>query len=92
MRRWARLLLFVGLLAVSRPVSAQAPAGNPEGSINYFAKRAFPVPFSISPGGQASLSQVQLHVSNDFGRSWQPAATAAPDQGYFRFSTEHDGT
>ena len=92
MRRWARLLLFVGLLAVSRPVSAQTPVGNPDSGIVYFGKRSFPVPFNISPGGQAALSQVQLYASNDFGRSWQSAATAAPDQGYFRFSTDRDGT
>jgi hypothetical protein len=88
MRRWARLFLFVALLAAARPVYAQTP----DSGVVYFGKRAFPVPFNISPGGQASLSSVQLFASNDFGRSWQAAATAAPDQGYFRYSTELDGT
>jgi hypothetical protein len=89
MRPWARLLLFGALLALARPVYAQAPA---DAGVVYFGKRSFPLPFNVAPGEQASLTQVQLYASADFGRTWQLAATATPDQTSFRFSTDRDGT
>jgi hypothetical protein len=60
------------------------------GSIIYSRYRHFKIPFQ--PGaGEQRLKQLQLYVSTDQGRSWQPAANAPPEQRHFRFMTDRDG-
>jgi hypothetical protein len=80
MRAWGLVLLFAILAG---PAQAQEAI--------YLRKRDFPVPFNIGAGAN-TLQQLQLYVSSDFGKTWQPVATAPPNQGYFRFTTERDGT
>src|SRR5262249_41673049 len=48
------------------------------------------IPFTAGPGKQ-NLKQLQLYVSTDRGKTWQPSATAGPDQKYFQFLTDRDG-
>ncbi len=61
------------------------PAG-----IIYSRFRHFRIPFQPSSGEQR-LKQLQLFVSSDQGKSWQPAALAAPDHKDFKFLTDKDG-
>src|SRR5687768_12295745 len=51
--------------------------------------RQFRIPFSLPPDGR--VKQLQLYVSTDQGRTWQPSATAPPDQKHFRFAADRDG-
>ncbi len=69
---------------------ALGPARGQESAagIIYSRYREFRIPFQI---GQPQPRQLQLFVSSDQGRSWQPSAVAPPEQGAFRFSTERDG-
>lgn len=60
------------------------------GGVLHTKARQFRVPFNLGANA-ANLSQLQLYVSTDSGRSWQSVASAPPDQGYFRFSGERDG-
>lgn len=78
------------LLAALAFVLGTAPAQDVPGGVLYSHARQFRVPFNVG-GGAANLSQLQLWVSTDTGRSWQSVASAPPDQGFFRFSTERDG-
>src|SRR5260370_12038561 len=64
--------------------------GKEAGGIIYSSYRHFKIPFQSGPGEQR-LKQLQLYVSADQGRSWQPAANAPPEQRHFRFMTDRDG-
>ncbi len=86
-RTLGALLLLVAMALLLGPV----PAQDVPGGILHTRVRTFRVPFNVGPGAQ-NLSQLNLYVSTDSGRSWQSVASAPPDQGYFRFSTERDGT
>src|SRR5262245_5854096 len=80
------LLPCLGLLAAGAAARGQGP--REEVIPSRF--RLFRIPFQ--PGaGQRRLKQLQLYVSLDQGRTWQPSATATPDQGFFKFETDRDG-
>jgi hypothetical protein len=57
----------------------------------YQKKRAFRIPFHISPQAQARIKDVQLWVSEDSGFHWEPKSRTTPDLGKFTFRTSHDG-
>src|SRR5438093_1782603 len=79
-------LLLVALLGwgTTAPVQGQESVGG----ILYSRYRQFRIPFQV---GQPRLKQLQLYVSSDQGKTWQPSATAPPDQGHFRFLSDRDG-
>ena len=78
------LLVSAGLYLTSAP--AQESSGG-----NIFTRfRQFRIPFNPGSGG-GRLKQLQLFVSLDQGRTWQPSATAGPDQKDFKFVTDRDG-
>jgi len=91
MRTWHApyllLVLFACglLLGTSRAQDHAAPA-----DALFSNYRHFRIPFSAGPG-KARLKQLQLFFSTDQGRTWQPAAIAAPDQEFFRFICDRDG-
>jgi hypothetical protein len=67
-----------------------APAQEASGGVIFTRFRQFRIPFN--PGaGTGRLKQLQLFVSQDQGRSWQPSATVPPDQKDFKFVTDRDG-
>lgn len=77
------LLVSAGLLTWSAPAQEMA------GGIVFARQRSFRIPFD--PGeGSTRLRQLQLYVSTDQGRTWQPSATAPPDQRHFRFLADRD--
>lgn len=86
-RTLGALLLLVATALVLGP----APAQDAASSVLYLKTRQLRVPFNLGPGSQ-TLSQLNLYVSTDAGRSWRSVASAPPDQGYFRFDSERDGT
>ncbi len=78
------LILAVGTFFTS------APAQEASGGVIFTRFRQFRIPFN--PGaGTGRLKQLQLFVSQDQGRSWQPSATVPPDQKDFKFVTDRDG-
>ncbi len=78
------LILAVGMFFTS------APAQETSGGVIFTRFRQFRIPFN--PGaGTGRLKQLQLFVSQDQGRSWQPSATVPPDQKDFKFVTDRDG-
>jgi hypothetical protein len=90
MRKWHAFWFLlvaptVGLLA------AAARAQDPGQEILYSKYRQFRIPFKTDPG-VARLRQLQLFVSTDQGRSWQPNAIVTPDQSQFSFLCDRDGT
>lgn len=56
-------------------------------------KQSFRIPYHIDPMVAAQLKpkEVQLHVSNDHGKTWEQSATAEPSITHFRFSAKTDG-
>lgn len=85
------LALLLGLCVVSCPQKAGAqglPGG--ERGIFYSPDRLFLIPFTIDPGDRR-IRQVLLHVSEDFGRSYQYVASVLPTERQFRFSARADG-
>ncbi|HZZ81310.1 MAG TPA: hypothetical protein VFE62_22595 [Gemmataceae bacterium] len=78
------MCLFAGGLAL-----LDAQAQEPAGAI-FFQHRQFKIPFKNDQRG-LGVTQIRLYVSNDQGRTWQVAATAAPEEQAFRFSTPQDG-
>jgi hypothetical protein len=85
-----KLLWF--LLLVPSPLWWADSAAAQEGTTDlvYSRFRVFKIPFTTGPG-QQRLKQLQLFVSTDRGKTWQPSATAHPDHKYFQFMTDHDG-
>ena len=82
------LLLAPAWLVLTMALVQPAPAQENTGGIIFSRYRQFRIPFNA---GQGRLKQLQLFVSSDQGRSWQPSATAPPEQGHFRFISERDG-
>src|SRR5438552_2626722 len=72
--------------ALALPVAAAAQATD----VTYTPHAVFRIPFQTSPG-ENRIKSVQLHVSADQGRTWQPVVTAAPDQARFDFRATRDG-
>jgi len=60
------------------------------GGIIYSKFRQFRIPFDAGLA-TSKLKQLQLFVSQDQGKSWQPSAIAPPDQRHFRFIADRDG-
>jgi hypothetical protein len=84
--------LFWFLLLVPSPFLWPAPVAAQEGTTDlvYSRFRVFKIPFAAGPG-QQRLKQLQLFVSTDRGKTWEPSATASPVQKYFQFMTDRDG-
>ena len=57
---------------------------------HYVPKSEFRIPFNVD-ANNPRLLEVRLYVSEDQGQTWQKAASAAPEQGGFRFRAERDG-
>jgi hypothetical protein len=56
----------------------------------YSRQTAFLIPFTPDPG-ERRIQQVLLHVSEDYGKTYQYIATALPTDRSFRFQANHDG-
>lgn len=80
------------LLVLLAPTCLWWSAGAQEmsGGILFSRYRQFYIPFKAGAAEQR-LKQLQLFVSTDQGATWQPSATAPPEQGKFRFITDRDG-
>jgi hypothetical protein len=90
--RWTSNSLFALALALALhviPSSLSAQAPNNE--TIYSRSREFRLPFTINPGEQQRIKQVQLYTSTDGGQTWQHAGTAAPAQSAFNFRADRDG-
>src|SRR5437870_8100752 len=83
---FGRLLI---LLAGCWLLLPAAPAQETVGGIIYSRHRHFRIPYQTSPGQK--LKQLNLYVSADQGKTWQPSTTARPEDGAFRFLAERDG-
>lgn len=87
MRTWPVVLVLIALCGVgSRP----APGQETVGGVIHSRYKTFRIPFNVGAGA-AQIRHVQLYVSTDQGQTWQPSATAPPDQRHFRFVAERDG-
>jgi hypothetical protein len=85
--RLARLALLaaLGLGLAPAALPAQGTVG-----IFYYRQRSFAIPFYFDPG-ERQVRQVLLHVSEDYGKTYQHVANAAPADGKFQFTARHDG-
>jgi hypothetical protein len=89
MRKWQLLVLVVLLLPPGGPfASAQGP--EPAEKVLYSRLSNFLIPITAGEG-KDRLKQIQLFVSTDRGRTWQPADIVTPDKTSFRFVADHDG-
>jgi hypothetical protein len=89
MRNPRRLWLFVLLCAPAWPPAGAAAQDLPK-DVVYSRHSLFQIPFQAGADAPR-LKQLQLFVSTDRGRSWQPSAVATPNQRRFKFEAEHDG-
>jgi hypothetical protein len=77
--------LVLGVLPVDR-----LPAQTVPDDINYCKSLVFRIPFETE-AGSPRMKEIQLYVSTDQGRNWQPSARVLPEQGFFTFTAERDG-
>lgn len=82
--------LALPLILLSLALAPSLDAQEMVNGILFSRFRQFQIPFQLGQNDQR-LKQVQLFVSTDQGKSWQPAATAPPEQRKFRFITDRDG-
>lgn len=87
--RKLQLLLLLLVLAWCGSLANSARAQGTTSEVLFSRFRQFWLPFN-DPAKQR-LKQLQLFVSTDRGRTWRPAAIAAPEQGKFQFLAESDG-
>jgi hypothetical protein len=83
-------LLFGLCWAVGAPQASGQGLPGGERGIFYSPDRLFLIPFSIDPGDRR-IRQVLLHVSEDYGRTYQYVASVLPTEKQFRFSARADG-
>src|SRR5436309_3115357 len=87
--RWeAGLAVLAALCLGPAPTAVRSQEGG--NNSFYTRQRAFLIPFQIDPG-QRGIQQVLLHVSEDFGKTYQHVANAGPTDRSFRFQAGHDG-
>lgn len=93
---WIGLAVALAANAWAAPPTAPQSAPrlpNPE----FTRQNDFTIPFRLAPPkaapGQSAPppAEVQLHVSEDHGRTWQLSAKVAPDLGRFAFKAPYDG-
>jgi hypothetical protein len=84
---WPVLLALGGLCLVGPAARSQSGVGD----VNYSRHSVFRIPFQ-SDAGDPRIKQVQLYVSTDQGQSWHLVVSVAPDQRYFDFRAQHDGS
>jgi hypothetical protein len=83
-------LVRLALLAVlGLGLAPAVPAQGTEG-IYYYRQRSFAIPFQTDPG-ERRIRQVLLHVSEDYGKTYQHYANAAPTATEFTFTARRDG-
>ena len=92
LRGLRRRLLFGGLILAGLLIWLGGGRAWAQGNDrpHYVPKSEFRIPFNVD-ANNPRLLEVQLFVSEDQGQTWQKAASAAPEQGGFRFRAEHDG-
>src|SRR5205823_15043050 len=81
------LLLVVPSLVVP---PGEAQAQDPGTQIYYTKERQFWIPFDPVPMPHL-VKQLQLFVSIDQGKHWDPFASAPPEQRKFYFTSQADG-
>ncbi|MFO0969477.1 MAG: hypothetical protein U0793_28295 [Gemmataceae bacterium] len=86
MRKLSLVLALAAPSLLAGPACAQEIAGG----IIFSRHRSFMIPFDSGPG-EGRLKQLQLYLSTDLGRTWQPSAVAPPEQKRFRFVSDRDG-
>lgn len=89
MKKWHALILLL-IPALTWSMLHPAPAQEQAGDVLFSRHRHFRIPFQTG-GADNRLRQLQLFVSTDQGKTWQPSAIAAPEQGHFRFICDRDG-
>ncbi len=89
-RPWVAVALLPAALLVG-VVSAPAQPAAAE-RIFYSRNREFRIPFTLD-AGEGRIAGVKLHVSENFGNSWQASASASAtsNERFFPFRTERDG-
>ncbi len=79
------LTALLGLSVLPSPAPAQATDGT-----HYTNSATFEVPFQLDEAG-GRVRQLLLHVSDDLGKTYQHAATAAATDKKFNFTAKRDG-
>ena len=86
------LIAVVGLAARSVAQQPVAPPSFDHVPLFPTRQNSFDIPFQIEePIPGAEPVEVQLHVSEDRGTTWQLATKARPDEGRFSYRAAHDG-
>jgi hypothetical protein len=83
-------LLMVCAVSLGGLLPGQAGAQDLANEILYTRFRDFSIPVVVEQR-QPPLKQMQLFVSTDQGRTWQPNTIATPEQKRFRFICDRDG-
>jgi hypothetical protein len=85
------LALLVGLFVTPllRPALGQGISGGDSRPF-YSREKLFYIPFTVDPGDQR-IRQVMLHVSEDYGKSYQYVASVPPGEKRFKFIARGDG-
>lgn len=58
--------------------------------VSFSKQPVFRIPYQTDPS-ERRLREIQLYVSTDQGRTWQPYANVKPDEGFFTFTSARDG-
>jgi hypothetical protein len=88
-RRGAAIALAAGVVLA---VAARTPAQPGDGEkVHYSRTASFYIPFTPEQDAYR-IRQVLLHVSEDFGKTYQYVGPAAPTEGKFKFTARREGS
>ncbi len=76
------------LILASLLLAQVSPRGGDVVPIN---GRRFDIPITINAEERAQIKRLQLYVSTDQGKTWNPTASAAPEQNKFVYTAPEDG-
>lgn len=82
--------MAVSSLALAWLLLAQTPAPAP--GLVPMNGRTFDIPITLDAQRRPQVKRLQLYVSTDLGRTWNPTASAPPEQDKFTYSAPEDGT
>ncbi len=81
--------MLLAITLCTPALRAQAPGGG-ESRVFYSRERLFFIPFTIDPGDRR-IRHVLLHVSEDYGKTYQFAGSVLPTERQFKFTARADG-
>src|SRR5262249_33660726 len=92
-KNWDEVAYESGTVATLEPLAelGMEPIDRSQSASEFHVSRRFRIPFLMRSPDMEGIKKLILFRSQDEGKTWTPAAEAAPSDAFFRVSVEDDG-